>query len=923
MPEHWRVELSRTAVTALRALPRAEQRRVARRIEELEQFGLPRMPGGDPGGSGAVAVPIGDHVLFCLERADGVIVIVTLGAELAAATPTVAGLVRYRLRRWMRKRLGGEGMESFRRDFRFAFRSLRRSPGFAVTAVLTLALGIGATAAIFSVADGVLLKPLPYGDADRVVTIWSSWSNFPDRTWVSESEFQNYYQQNRTLEDLGLYFTFNVNFTDPDNPERVGAAGTTSNIFSVLGVQPVMGRVYTDEEAETEQPVIMLGYDAWQRRFGGDPSVVGRDVEVNGTNQTVVGVLPQGFVLPVDYASPSVSEVFYPYYVDLGTPAQVPLGGGSHGSYLTGRMRPGETAATVLADLEGLVDRLAADGIYTPDFNFHARVYPVKADVVGTARGTILVLMGAVGFVLLIACGNVANLLLSRSEVRAREVAVRTALGAGRARILRQLLTESLVLAMMAGVLGLGFGALGVDALLQIDPDAVPRAASVSMNWTVALFTLAVSVLTAAVFGAVPALRTSAGSMAGSLRDGDRAGRGDSRSHRMQGLLVATQMAMAVILLTGSGLMIKTFVGLLRVDPGFHAEDVLTMRVTAPSGTYPEEADVRSFYEELLRRLRELPGVRRAGAARLLPLASQMGDAGFRPVWYQPGPNEFTQADWQWVTPDYVEVMGIPLLAGRTFDEGDGPDAQSVVMINESLARRYWGDESPLGSAMVGMGGDTAVVVGVLGDVAHNSITGQAKDRFYRAHAQIEGFVGTMRSMTLTIATDGDPHLLIEPVRREIRALNPSMPVSEIQTMDEVLSHAVAQPRFAMVLLAAFGALALTLSVVGIYGVLAYAVSRRTREIGVRMALGARATDVTRLVVRQGMAWALTGVTLGTLAAFLLSDLMSGLLYRVSPQDPLTFVAVPVAFAAVALLACWIPAARAARVRPAHALRWE
>ena len=540
----------------------------------------------------------------------------------------------------------------------------------------------------------------------------------------------------------------------------------------------------------------------------------------------------------------------------------------------------------------------------------------------GTARGTILVLLGAVGFVLLIACGNVANLLLSRSEVRMKEVAVRAALGAGRGRILRQLFTESLVMASVAGVIGLGLSYVGVGTLLAIDPDAIPRSASVSLDWTVVLFTFAVSACTAAVFGAVPALRVTRGRVGATLHEGGRDGRSRRRSNRMQGVLVAAQMAMAVVLLTGSGLMIKSFVSLLSIDPGFGAENVLTLRVTASAGRYPDGDAVAGFYEELLRRVRALPGVRTAGAARLLPLA-QMGDSGFRPVWYQPGANEFTQADWQYATPDYVETMGIPLVAGRTFDERDVRGGRPAVMINEHLARRYWGEESPLGSEVLASGGDTAVVVGVVGDVSHNGITQDVKDRYYRAHAQITRNVGTMRAMTLTIAAQGDANRLIEPVRREVRTLDPSMPISDIQTVDEVLAGSVAQPRFAMVLLGGFATLALTLSLVGIYGVLAYTVSQRVREIGIRLALGAEAGQVIGLVVRQGMLMAVAGVAVGTGAAWFMTDLMQGLLYGVTAQDAATFVSVPALFTAVALLACWLPAARAARVRPASALRYE
>jgi len=810
-------------------------------------------------------------------------------------------------------------------DLRFAIRSLLRAPGFTAAAVLTLALGIGAATAVFSVANGVLLRPLPYASPDEVVTVWASWDNFPDKTWLSVPEYQLLHQENRTLVDLALYGTSSANFTSVDAPEQVGAAFVTPNLLDVLGVVPVAGRAFTWEEARDGTAGVLLGYDVWMRRHGGDPSIVGAAVEVNGEMTPVLGVLPEGFALPVDFAATAVAEVYYPSFVDLEAPAPDLGGGGSHGSYGVGRLREGVTVEAARSDLERVMAQVEPIGLYSPERRFTLRVFSAEADIVGSARLTILVLLGAVGLVLLIACGNVANLLLARSESRAGEVAVRTALGAGRGRIIRQLLTESAVLAAASGVLGLGFAVVGVDALLAIDPNAVPRSASVRPDGAVVGFALAVSLLTVLVFGAAPAVRVARSGVGARLRTVGRGGVLGSRSGGAQRWLVASQMAMAVILLTASGLTMRSFVGLLRIDPGFAGGDVLTMRTATSVARYPDPPAIAAFYEQLLGRVRELPGVTSAGAARLLPLASTMGDSFFRPVGYEPAPNESTQGDWQWVTPGYLETMGIPLLEGRAFDEGDRRDAQPVVLVNEALARRYWGDESPLGRAVLASGAlDTAVVVGVVGNLRHNGITGEVKGRYYVPHAQVhEGMAGSMRGMTLTIGTEGDPRRLIEPVRAEVRALDPSMPVSQIQTLEEVLSTALAQPRFAMVLLGAFAALALGLAVVGIYGVLAYSVSRRTGEIGIRLALGARAGQVVGLVVRQGFVAALAGVAVGTLLAWYLSDLVSGLLYGVEPQDPLTFATVPALLLLVALIACWIPAGRATRVRPATALRHE
>ena len=922
MPERWNVELTSAVVVALRALPREERTRVAERIDHLAANGLPPALQGELDKTGAVALPAGDQILLCVEDpAERRILVVLLRTEQAAMRPTLARMMSHTIPRWLTEWTGGEGMISILQDLKFAARSLRRNPSFTLAAVLTLALGIGATAAIFSVANGVLFSPLPYADSDEVVTIWSSWNNFPEKTWVSTQEYTYWYQQNRTLEDVALYQRGSVNFTSADNPERVGSATVTWNTFSVLGVEPVTGRVHQPLAGQDSIPEVLIGYDLWQRRFGGDPSIVGRSIEMNAMMFPVIGVLPEGFVLPIDYGSASVSEVFFPLYVDVETPLAL-TESGNHGSFVVARLKEGQTVETARADLVGLIDQLRAEGIFTVEFNFQPRVFGVKEDIVGAAGNTILVLMGAVGFVLLIACGNVANLLLARSEVRTREVAVRTALGAGRARILRQLLTESAVLAAAGGTLGLVFAVVGVDALLAIDPEAVPRSDAVSLDATVVSFTIAVSAFTALLFGVVPAVRVSHGGVGAALHEGGRGGRRGAGANRLQGLLVGAQMAMAVILLTGSGLMMKTFVSLLSVDPGFRAENVLTLRVSAPAGAYPDGPAVVAFYDELLRQIRDVPGVVSAGAARILPLATTMGDGGFNPVGYVPQPNESTQADWQFATPGYLETMGIPLIEGRTLEIGDNSDSQAVVVINQTLANRYWPDGSALGAEVRAMGGDTAIVVGVVGDVAHNGITGDVNERFYRPQAQVSS-VGTIRGMTLTIATRGDPKALIDPIRREIRSADPTLPVSSIQTFDEVLSSSVAQPRFAMMLLSVFGSLAIILAVVGIYGVLAYSVSQRTQEIGVRMALGARTGQVVGLVVRQGMIMALAGVAVGTGIAWFATDLMTGMLYGVEAQDPQTFIAVPALFAVVALLACWIPAGRAARVRPSDALRYE
>jgi predicted permease len=590
-----------------------------------------------------------------------------------------------------------------------------------------------------------------------------------------------------------------------------------------------------------------------------------------------------------------------------------------------GRLAGGATVEEARADLARVMSGVAPVGLYGPERRFTPRVFAAKADVVGTAGTTVWVLLGAVALLLLIACVNVASLLLSRSDVRASEIAVRAAMGAGTGRIARQLLVESLLIAGAAGAIGFVLAALGVEALLAIDPTAVPRSGEVRLDAGVALFTSALVVATAFGFGVLPALRLARRGAQSGLRAGGRGSRGGAGATRARGLLVASQMAMAVVLLTASGLLMRSFVSLLGVDVGFQRSDVLTARVTAPAFVYPDAPSVAAFYEELLSRIESSPRVERAAAVRLLPLASTMGDNFFRPVGYAAADGEGTQGEWQWATPGYFEIMQIPLVEGRTFDARDRRDGQPVVIVNEAMVRRYWGTESPIGSAVVAGGApDTAVVVGVVGNVRHNGVTAEAKPQYYVPHAQIaDAIVATMRGMTLTIATDGDPLAYVEPLRAELRALAPMVPLSQVSTLDEALSRSVAQPRFALVLLGTFAALAFVLAIVGIYGMLSYVVSQRTREIGIRLALGAESGQVQRDVILEGARVAAVGTLAGAAAAWAASGLMSAMLHGVAPHDPSTYAVTAAAFMAVAAVSCWVPAARAARIHPVEAIRSE
>lgn len=823
-------------------------------------------------------------------------------------------------------RRGGEGSMgmtgSLWHDVRTAARSLRRSPGFTAVAVLTLGLGIGAATAIFAVVNGVVLKPLPYGSPGEVVTIWSRWTDFPDGTWVSRAEYRYYVQESRTLRGIGLWFDASATFTDPENPERVSAASVTPNLFEVLRVRPALGRTFTEEEARDDAPVLLLSHDVWQRRFGGDPGVVGRRIDVDGERMEVLGVLPAGFRLSTDYAEGETTDLYAPMYVDTSGPVEMPRNGGSHSWYAAARLAEGVSPEEAGRELSNLVDRQERRGVYPPEMEFDARVVPVEDDVLGTARTTLWILLGAVGVVLLVACGNVANLVLVRSGQRGRELAVRAALGAGRLRILRHVVAETALVALGAGALGLGLAAVGVDALLALDPAAIPRAGSVALDPAVFAFALGVSAVAVGLVSLLPARRALRGDAGDSLRASPRGGAEGSGGSRTRGLLVAAQLAMAVVLLLGAGLMGRTLLNLVRIDPGFEPGEVLTLRVTTPPAAYPDMAAIHGFYDQLLERVRALPGVRSAAAVRSLPLANEIGDSGVDVDGYTPGPGEYERADWQVVSEDYFETMGIPLLRGRTFRRADGPDADLLV-INETMARRYWQGRDPLGTRVTALG-DTTIVVGVVGDIAHNGITSPVKTKMYRLQRQLpEAWRGAARSMTLTVATAGPARSVLPAARAEIRRLDPRMALSRVRSMEEVMAGTVARSRFTVLLLGAFAAVAVVLTVVGIYGVISYAVTRRSREIGIRLALGARRGEVVGRVLGRGMLMAVAGVAAGSAVAWAGSRALEGLLYQVEPNDPATFAAVAAGTLALALAASWLPARRVSGIDPARSLRAE
>jgi len=812
-------------------------------------------------------------------------------------------------------------LQTWWQDGRRALRGLRKTPGFTVAAVLTLALGIGANAAIFSVINTVLLTPLPYAQPERRVMIWSRWTAF-DKTWVSDREVLDYRERCTTLSTVAAWRTGQANLTGSGDPIRVGAARVTANTFATLGARPVLGRAFTEQDArQGAEPVVIVSYNLWQHRFGGDPALSGRAILVDGVSTRVVGIMPPGFQLPTDY------------HIDRAEPTQLyrpfelnPQNRGGHGLYAAAELRPGATADQASAELGAVTAQLTREGAYHAAMQFSAFAVPVDQEILGTIRSALLLLFGAVGFLLLIACANVANLLLARAESRHREMAIRAALGASHWRLVRQLLTEGLLLAAAGGAVGIGLAWSGVRALVAYDPAGIPRATSVAIDARVLVFAVALSVVTTAIFSLVPAWRASRLDLTDSLKEGGLQGTVGGARQRLRRLLVVVEMALAVVLLVGAGLMIRSLRALERIDLGFRPEGVLTLRLSLPGNPYGTPERIVGFYKELLARMRTLPGVEHAAIIRSLPLSDSIGDWGLDVEGFEETPGNNAKGDWQVVSEDAVETLGEQLVRGRTFTSADDADAELVAMINETMARRYWGDRDPLGGR-IKMGGGTRpwiTVVGVVMDVRHNGMTGIVKEKFYVPHAQFARSVGeALGTMYVVARTSGDPLALAAPIRAEVATLDPNLPVANVRTMSEVVAASISTPRFTGFLLGLFAAIALTLSAIGIYGVLSYVVSQRTHEIGIRMAIGAGAGRVRRMVLTSGLALSLAGIVLGVIGAAGVTRLMATLLYQVSPLDLPTFLAVPVVLTAVALLASYVPAWRATRVDPLRALRTE
>jgi putative ABC transport system permease protein len=810
-------------------------------------------------------------------------------------------------------------------DLRYAVRNLVRYPTFSAIAVATLALGIGANTAVFTLVDGVLLSPLPFDEPDELLAIRHLGRGGADQLPMSQGLYVLYREQASSIDELALHGPTTVNLVVDGEAERLPAQAVTPSFFDVLGVEPVLGRAFLEEEgAPGGAQVVILGDGLWQRHFGGDPAAVGQTLDINGAIREIVGVMPPDFGHPTRQA-----QLWVPMVVD---PARAPLG--AFGAGGIARLAPGASPESVLTELTGLISRLrelfpdSGAPAFLEEVGLRAVVLPLKDDVVGDVGTTLWILLGTVAFVLLIACANVANLLLVRAEGRTRELALRVAIGAGRAQVLRTSLSESVVLALAGGVLGVGLAAAAVAAALGMVPTDLPRTAEIGLDLRVLGFSGAVVVGCALFFGAVPLVRFRSTDLVGQLRDGSAHGATSGRQrHALRNALVVVQMALALVLLVGSGLMFRSFQALRATDPGFDPEGVLTARLSVPSGEIPGAPETAAFYRTLSDRLAAQPGVDAVGLVQAVPLSGFLSFTSLELEDFPRGPDELPAfASNNPAEPGYWEAMGIDLVDGRTLQPGDGAEGTRSVVISESFARRWWPNESPLGRRLRqgGPDEDWYRIVGVVADVKHESLEQPAEETVYwPSTLGAAGDYQVMRTMDVVLRTASDPLSFVPVLRREVAALNPRIPVSNPRTMQDVFAVATSRTSFTVALLGVASGIALLLGLVGIYGVISYVVGQRTREIGVRLALGATASSVRDMIVRHGLLLAATGALVGLVAAAALSSVLATILYGVSPLDPVTYASVAVALVVVSLAACWIPANRAAGVDPAQALRME
>ena len=804
-------------------------------------------------------------------------------------------------------------MEILLQDLRYGVRMLRNKPAFTMIVVLALAIGIGANTAIFSVVNAILLRPLPYKNADRISMIWMDNPKLGvSQDWHSYPNYIDYKDQNQSYEDMAAFNDRSFNLTGTGDPVRVVGVWTTASMFSVLGVEPALGHTFTEAEEEPGKDlVVVLSNGLWQRRFGGDPGIVGQPISMNGVNRTVLGVMPASFTFP---------EKKTELWIPLAINPERKQARNAISYKAVGRLKPGVTIEQARADMGAIAKRLD-EQYFQSDYGIN--LVPLHDQETRTVRPALLVLLGAVAFVLLIACANVANLLLARAALREREVAIRVALGAGRSRIIRQVLTESALLSLVGGAAGLLLAVWGLRLLVALSPADIPRLDQTGIDGRVLAFTLGISLITGLIFGIAPALQSSKSDPNESLKEGGRGSTGGVGGRRVRNLLVVSEIALSLILLIGAGLLIKSFMRLQQFEFGFNPDNLLTMRVQLPGSKYKDGKQVINFYQQLLERMEAVPGVQSVGAIASVFITDTPSSTNFsiegRPV---PVGVEAIEVPLDSISPSYFKVMGIPLLRGREFDNRDVEGAPLVVIINDTFARRFFPGEDPIGKRFVYGSPDPRspwiTIVGVVGDMRRTGF-----DRAVRPETFLPEAQNPDNALTIIARTAADPASFAGALRNEVWSIDKDQSVYDIKTMHQTLSEMMSQRRFNMLLLGLFAAVALTLAAVGIYGVISYSVTQRSHEIGIRIALGAQSGDVLKMVVGQGMLLTGIGVATGLIAAFALTQLMSSLLFGVSAADPVTFVLISLLLTGVALIACLVPARRATRVVPMVALRYE
>jgi putative ABC transport system permease protein len=807
-------------------------------------------------------------------------------------------------------------METLIKDIRYGVRGLWKRPGFTVVAVLTLALGIGANTAIFSVVNAVLLKPLQFRDPDRLVMIWedATFAGFPRNT-PAPANYVDWKTQTQSFEDVAATAESTFNLTGDGDPERVSAYRVTANFFPLFGVAPALGRGFTaDDDRPGAQKVAVLSHSLWQARYGSNSQIVNRDIQLNGEKYTVVGVMPAGF---------QFFERDVRLWVPIALDAEDLANRGGHYLKVVARLKPGVTLDQAQADLAALMARIGKDHPReTFDGKLTAFVMPLREELAGNVRSSLVVLLVAVACVLLIACANVAGLLLARAVARRREIALRLALGASRQRVVRQLLTESLLLSAAAGIIGSILAYWSFAFLEQLIPEQMALLTSLTLDTRILLFTLLISLVTGVIFGLVPALQSAKVDLNEALKQSTRV----TSTGRLRSALIVFEVALSLVLLVGAGLLIQTLFQLFNQYSVLQPEQVMTMRTVLPQTKYKEPQQRQAFYEQVLDRVQHLPGVVAAGYTTSVPLLWKGGTSGFVPEGITtPIPGMAYDANHREVSANYLQAMSIPLREGRYFDKRDNENSMRVGIINETMARQYWPGQNVLGRRFnIGdpNDGEWMEIVGVVADVRQMGLDEPVKAEMYVPYRQVTDWPAFV-PRDLAIRTSGDTSNIAGAVREIIREVDPDQPISNIATMSEVLGVEAEQRRMGMIMLAAFAGLALLLASLGIYGVLAYFVTQHTNEIGVRIALGANRRNILGLVLKKGMGLTLLGVVFGLAASFVLTRLMSSLLFGVKAFDPLTFVAVPSVLALVALLACWIPARRATKVDPMVALRYE